>query len=227
MSLAQRLCRLLMRPLTLTYVEMISSQAFTFAWLQVLRPLGTGAFHAAVEVHGRFGAQKNSVHTIVTKPPSSQSFTSRDLVLSLAGSGATGRQRGARVSLKIRRRSVNSTHTVRQGKGHVRVSWWTALRLFPQAIHMGYTDHGPFEVQMLIAEMAKRWPGRDACPSFVRLVLFRGPKGQPFDGRDGSTEEYDVLNKNCCHFSDELCQVLGVGQLPSWVPTSVCPKVLW
>ena len=42
---------------------------------------------------------------------------------------------------------------------------------------MGYTDHGPFEVQMLIAEMAKRWPGRDACPSFARLVLFRGPKG--------------------------------------------------
>ena len=65
-----------MRPLTLTYVEIISSQAFIFAWLQVLRPLGTGAFHAAVEVHGRFGAQKNSVHTIVTKPPSSQSLAS-------------------------------------------------------------------------------------------------------------------------------------------------------
>ena len=78
---------------------------------------------------------------------------------------------------------------------------------------MGYTDFSPFEVQSLISEMAKRWPGRDtwsmtysqpkSCE--VPATLFAAPK------------EYNVLNKNCCHFSDELCQLLGVGQLPSWV----------
>jgi len=54
---------------------------------------------------------------------------------------------------------------------------------------MGYTDLTPFEVQMLLANMAKRWRGR----------------------------QYDLINKNCTHFADELCQLLGVGELPSWV----------
>eukprot|EP00439_Symbiodinium_sp_Y106_P085156 s33_g27.t1 len=29
--------------------------------------------------------------------------------------------------------------------------------------------------------------------------------------------EYDLLNKNCCHFCEELCELLGVGPLPSRV----------
>eukprot|EP00434_Breviolum_minutum_P037418 symbB.v1.2.033176.t2/scaffold4088.1/size44913/3 len=29
--------------------------------------------------------------------------------------------------------------------------------------------------------------------------------------------EYDILNKNCCHFCEELCQLLGLGPLPSRV----------
>lgn len=28
---------------------------------------------------------------------------------------------------------------------------------------------------------------------------------------------YDVLAHNCCHFSDEFCQRLGVGSIPTWV----------
>eukprot|EP00928_Gymnodinium_smaydae_P045486 TRINITY_DN30317_c0_g1_i1.p1 TRINITY_DN30317_c0_g1~~TRINITY_DN30317_c0_g1_i1.p1 ORF type:complete len:908 (-),score=192.40 TRINITY_DN30317_c0_g1_i1:106-2472(-) len=28
---------------------------------------------------------------------------------------------------------------------------------------------------------------------------------------------YDLLRHNCCHFSDELCQRLGVGHVPAWV----------
>jgi len=28
---------------------------------------------------------------------------------------------------------------------------------------------------------------------------------------------YSTLRKNCCHFSDELCQRLGVGSIPEWV----------
>merc|ERR1719188_2433670 len=29
--------------------------------------------------------------------------------------------------------------------------------------------------------------------------------------------KYNVLQKNCCHFSNELCQRLGVGGIPPWV----------
>jgi len=29
--------------------------------------------------------------------------------------------------------------------------------------------------------------------------------------------EYDGLEHNCCHFSDELCRRLGVGTLPDWI----------
>ncbi|CAE7513155.1 desi2 [Symbiodinium natans] len=105
---------------------------------EVLRPLGTGAFHAAVEVHGREWSY-----------------------------GQTARGPG----IFENQPAACGQHSYRE------------------AIHMGFTDFSPFEVQMILAEMAKRWRGRD----------------------------YDVLSKNCCHFSDELCQLLGVGQLPSWV----------
>lgn len=29
--------------------------------------------------------------------------------------------------------------------------------------------------------------------------------------------KYDLLNFNCCHFSDELCQRLRVGGIPTWI----------
>jgi len=28
---------------------------------------------------------------------------------------------------------------------------------------------------------------------------------------------YDILHRNCCHFSNALCLMLGVGSIPSWV----------
>jgi len=28
---------------------------------------------------------------------------------------------------------------------------------------------------------------------------------------------YDLLQRNCCHFADDLCQRLGVGAIPSWI----------
>lgn len=30
------------------------------------------------------------------------------------------------------------------------------------------------------------------------------------------TEEYNVLSRNCCHFAQELCYMLGVGSIPGW-----------
>jgi len=29
--------------------------------------------------------------------------------------------------------------------------------------------------------------------------------------------QYDILSRNCCHFSNEMCMRLGVGSLPAWV----------
>lgn len=39
------------------------------------------------------------------------------------------------------------------------------------------------------------------------------------DTLDGEWQgsEYDLLRRNCCHFSDALCQALGVGKAPKWV----------
>merc|ERR1712060_603032 len=36
-------------------------------------------------------------------------------------------------------------------------------------------------------------------------------------GRDWPGSDYDLLRHNCCHFSDALCQALGVGPIPGWV----------
>lgn len=36
-------------------------------------------------------------------------------------------------------------------------------------------------------------------------------------GLDWQGCKYDLLTRNCCHFSDALCQALGVGPAPEWV----------
>jgi len=30
-------------------------------------------------------------------------------------------------------------------------------------------------------------------------------------------DDYDLLRRNCCHFSDDFCQRIGVGSIPGWV----------
>lgn len=35
--------------------------------------------------------------------------------------------------------------------------------------------------------------------------------------KDWPVNSYDILARNCCHFSDEFCQRLGAGSIPSWV----------
>ena len=85
---------------------------------EVLRPLGTGAFHAAVEVHGKEWSYGQTMggHGIFENPP-----------------------------------KECEQHTYRE------------------SIHMGYTDLTPFEVQMLIADMAKRWRGRQCLEDQVNI----------------------------------------------------------
>lgn len=54
---------------------------------------------------------------------------------------------------------------------------------------MGYTQCNEAQTERLLEVMAEEWPG----------------------------SSYELLQRNCTHFSGELCQRLGVGQIPSWV----------
>merc|ERR1712232_443966 len=54
---------------------------------------------------------------------------------------------------------------------------------------MGETKLSEAEVDALIKKLSDEWRG----------------------------DSYDLLRRNCCTFSDELCQQLGVGPVPRWV----------
>jgi len=54
---------------------------------------------------------------------------------------------------------------------------------------MGVSPLSSEEIVKLLERMAEEWPGRD----------------------------YDLLSRNCCHFSDALCRGLGVGTIPEWL----------
>lgn len=60
---------------------------------------------------------------------------------------------------------------------------------FRESIPLGVTFMSIAQVDILLAEMAKEWQG----------------------------DSYDLIWKNCCHFSDDMCQRLGVGPVPEWV----------
>eukprot|EP00435_Cladocopium_sp_Y103_P062476 s2340_g24.t1 len=60
---------------------------------------------------------------------------------------------------------------------------------FRETLSMGFTNLSQGQVAEIIKEMTAEWKGRT----------------------------YDVLTRNCHHFSDELCRRLGVAPLPPWV----------
>jgi hypothetical protein len=60
---------------------------------------------------------------------------------------------------------------------------------YREKIVMGATSLKEEDVENLLEEMAREWPGT----------------------------EYDLLLHNCCHFCDAFCIKLGVGPLPVWV----------
>eukprot|EP00754_Rhynchopus_humris_P036317 Rhum_TRINITY_DN18469_c0_g1::Rhum_TRINITY_DN18469_c0_g1_i1::g.167266::m.167266 len=63
------------------------------------------------------------------------------------------------------------------------------LHQYRDSIAMGETELSEEEFDVLIKQMELDW---------------RGPS-------------YDLLNRNCCVFSDALCVALGVGHVPSWL----------
>jgi len=58
-----------------------------------------------------------------------------------------------------------------------------------ESVDMGTMTMSEFEVARLIKLLKKEWP----------------------------VNEYNTLRRNCCHFSNEFCQRLGVGSIPNWV----------
>mmetsp|Transcript_13634 Transcript_13634/g.48130 ORF Transcript_13634/g.48130 Transcript_13634/m.48130 type:complete len:501 (-) Transcript_13634:263-1765(-) len=107
----------------------------------MLRALGTGAFHAAVEVYGlefSFGANHE-------------------------GEGGTG----------------VFTCPPKGCEGHT----------YRESLSMGHSAMTEDEARAMIGRMSKAWLAKD----------------------------YDILRKNCCHFSDSCCEKLQVGNIPSWV----------
>jgi len=60
---------------------------------------------------------------------------------------------------------------------------------YRESLPMGVTSLSEAEVRRLIEALKAEWPG---C-------------------------SYDLLIRNCCHFSDSFCRALGVGPTPEWV----------
>merc|ERR1719401_1386448 len=58
-----------------------------------------------------------------------------------------------------------------------------------KSVPMGETRCSQRDVRALIQQLAEEWQGSD----------------------------YDLLRCNCCHFSTELCKMLGVGSAPAWL----------
>jgi len=60
---------------------------------------------------------------------------------------------------------------------------------YRESVAMGGTPLAPELVSEILSTLALEWPGRS----------------------------YDLLLRNCCHFSDALCRRLGVGPAPAWM----------
>lgn len=60
---------------------------------------------------------------------------------------------------------------------------------FRQTVAMGRTLLKRKEVESVILSLKRKWSGKD----------------------------YDILERNCGHFCNELCEKLGVGRMPAWV----------
>lgn len=60
---------------------------------------------------------------------------------------------------------------------------------YRESIPLGVTFFSMHQVERLLHQMGKEWPG----------------------------QSYNLLWRNCCHFADDLSQRLGVGAIPQWV----------
>lgn len=77
--------------------------------------------------------------------------------------------------------------------GNTGVNWCKprghSVHKYREKVVMGCTHFKPEQVERIIYRLSTEWLGKD----------------------------YDLLTRNCCHFSDALCKCLGVGRIPTWV----------
>lgn len=64
-----------------------------------------------------------------------------------------------------------------------------AIHHYRQTVTLGNTKLRPEEIADLLTLLIEEYPGSD----------------------------YNLLERNCCHFADEFCKRLGVGRLPGWI----------
>lgn len=124
-------------PVTL-HIYDVTTEGAVKALNKVFRAVGTGAFHAAVEVRG-----------------AEWSYGYID-----EGSGV----------FDCEPKSCEMHH-------------------YRESLPMGETTLSAADIAALIERMSREWPG----------------------------DQYDLLRKNCCNFSNAFCQELGVGPIPTWV----------
>ena len=111
----------------------------------ILKPLGSGAFHAAVQVYGQ--------------------------EWSFGGLSADSDDQGDETGIWSCRPQMCKQHS------------------FRESIPVGTTCLSHIDVLTVLGEIADDWP----------------------------MNSYDLLRRNCCHFCDEFCRLLGLGPLPDWV----------
>ena len=63
------------------------------------------------------------------------------------------------------------------------------VHVYRETVRMGWCPLNESEVARIVGLLQRGWPG----------------------------QSYDLLRRNCCTFSDELCQQVGVGPIPAWV----------
>merc|ERR1719487_2411163 len=74
------------------------------------------------------------------------------------------------------------------------------VHIFRKSIFMGHTSLASWEVDQVLEEMQDEWQALS----------------------------YDLLRKNCVHFADKFCQLLGVGPIPEeirWLCTATATGV--
>lgn len=168
---------------------------------ELLRPAGTGVFHAGIEVFGlewSFGASPDE-HTARTESAHVSACTSSAVASTLPHEEPRMLARSQRrESLRTRRSSFNTTRFHRlpptplqdPATGIFGVSpRECAPHKYRESVALGMTQMTKSEVMALLEELAREWPSAG----------------------------YDLINRNCGHFSETLCRRLGVGAIPAWV----------
>jgi len=173
---------------------------------QLLRPAGTGIFHAGVEVFGlewSFGATQED------GPSSPDSCCGHVSGISNSGTSVTDpfeRAERSRLIARARLRSsvrerrceeiskLQSIHRASPLQDEATGIFSVSPRecgphKYRESVAMGLTELSKPEVMALLGELAREWPSAG----------------------------YDLLHRNCGHFADQFCRRLGVGAIPTWV----------